>query len=1390
MCVVPTREMKSRLTTILDGSKFQKNGGCMAIGFARAKHIKRSEGKNMLLKSSYNGKLRLQFEGNTIMSGCTYDWSCRGKRENLLNHTILLPEHVDKSFSDPEHLWNRVEQFEKRKDAQVGMDFLLALPGDKIITNEQRVEITHLFAKKYFVSKGYGVQVDVHFPSHQKSYDKKSDDHDLDNTNFHAHMLITSRHFSKDGKTFSELKVNDLGPEVRYADHYTFDAMGWPLIWTQFQNEYFMNKGLDLRVDQPGAIAQIHLGPVRMRSKNAYSLLDLQNTREELNQLTSQDPNIILGKLTENKSVFTNADVETFLQKFVSDEAMGKTRELFWENSKIIQLYDKESYQPTDKFSSIEVIEEERKILRLSDRLYQNPALPSKNTITPISLNHEQRDAFNEIMNGKAISCIEGLAGTGKSHLLVALKENYESQGYRVRAFGPDNATVKVLQEKGFKDASSIHKFLFKNHFSKKKYISKGNEIWIIDEASKIANRPLLELLKAADTHNIQVVFAGNSAQLSSVERGGMFEHFCIRYGHAFLEDIQRQKNQTDREISKRLAFGDVSTAVDMISRTGGFNWCKNNEEALLKTVEKWAEDKLHFPYSTSMIIAHTNREVRQINDLVHTIRMARGEVSKKEFDCQTIFGNIRVSEGDLIEFRANSNKLFVNNGEKGVLISASENKFVVAIDNKKVIFNPKKYTSFQLGYSATCFRSQGVTLDFSYILYHSQMHQKLLYVGRTRHVHKAHCFVSETEASCISVLKKQVSRHTKGENTSNYATAQEIENLQKTQKREKNLQGLCDSDRLLHRLNGYGGKTWDYIKQNVGSFVTEIKDVRPNKGFYKVPEADLRSGVVFEVKEEKILNELQKDKSEAKLQVKKLRSPRSEAFQKLHENQRGQYRKYFEKSEISSTLQAIVESESTASSGPKALAPSFPAWQKACGERNLAAFELLRSGSNHTEILGQKGLEILKNRADRHDYCTQPTESIDVKLKENLEILLYRLFPDGPTRRDSRGFRFGNNGSLAVTCLGEKKGCYYNHENREGGGILNLIEKKMGLNKSEALEWACHFLNEPREKSIPSHFSTAKFYKTKEDKWISLTPPSGAIVSPLKTLSSYLDSEYRLISVYPYFNESGNAEFYTMRLEKKEDGKKIILPVSYGKLNQEDQPSWKIKRNNTKSGMLYNTHLLFQNPQKPILIVEGEKTADAAQNLLGNNYVVVTWLGGSSAAKDANWSQLFGKDVVIWPDNDSPGFKAASEIGVALRQVGVNSLKVVTSDILKDLPQKWDLADSLPDGKSSEFISDSLLRAESKSIGADRLSTLATQHGLTFKQLNEIICEIDNSMRDELEKKHGSKTWEIDNAILSEASKCLREKPSLTDSKKNIEKELNHSKEHYAKSGGFSIFD
>ena len=114
----------------------------------------------------------------------------------------------------------------------------------------------------------------------------------------------------------------------------------------------------------------------------------------------------------------------------------------------------------------------------------------------------------------------------------------------------------------------------------------------------------------------------------------------------------------------------------------------------------------------------------------------------------------------------------------------------------------------------------------------------------------------------------------------------------------------------------------------------------------------------------------------------------------------------------------------------------------------------------------------------------------------------------------------------------------------------------------------------------------------------------------------------------------------------------------------------------------LYRLPELLADKAKPVLVVEGEKCAEAAAGLL-TGYAVTTWPGGAKGTDKTDWLPLKGRSVTIWPDADKQGRVAASAI-VAL--VGPIVAKVAVLDP-GERAKGWDVADAIAEGWSASDL-------------------------------------------------------------------------------------------------------
>lgn len=171
--------------------------------------------------------------------------------------------------------------------------------------------------------------------------------------------------------------------------------------------------------------------------------------------------------------------------------------------------------------------------------------------------------------------------------------------------------------------------------------------------------------------------------------------------------------------------------------------------------------------------------------------------------------------------------------------------------------------------------------------------------------------------------------------------------------------------------------------------------------------------------------------------------------------------------------------------------------------------------------------------------------------------------------------------------------------------------------------------------------------------------------------------ANFALKNIYEYRSIKGELLYYVLRFEgppQSDGGKrdKEIRPVTFDL----DTWQWTMRGPKWAKRPLYRLQELAAHPDRDVLIVEGEKAADAAAKLF-DDFVVVSWAGGAKAVRHVDASPLKNRAVVIWRDNDDAGRQAEAELISLLAVCGVSSVRTV--DPSSTLVHGWDLADAVP---------------------------------------------------------------------------------------------------------------
>lgn len=211
----------------------------------------------------------------------------------------------------------------------------------------------------------------------------------------------------------------------------------------------------------------------------------------------------------------------------------------------------------------------------------------------------------------------------------------------------------------------------------------------------------------------------------------------------------------------------------------------------------------------------------------------------------------------------------------------------------------------------------------------------------------------------------------------------------------------------------------------------------------------------------------------------------------------------------------------------------------------------------------------------------------------------------------------------------------------------------------------------------------------------------------------------------YYYRSVTGKLICIVHRFDLHNGGKEVI-PASYCTNHKEGKTQWRWQAP-LEPRPIYNGHLLGQFPDAPIVLCEGEKAADACARLMPTAIAVAT-LGGSNAAKHANWGTLANRQIIIWPDADAPSMKYAQYAAKALDEV---SAQVSICLPPENVCEGWDAADAEQEGwdedKTLTFLRTAQPATEvlepdegQKKATSDRLGRTGKEKGGTSSDTDE----------------------------------------------------------------------
>lgn len=363
-----------------------------------------------------------------------------------------------------------------------------------------------------------------------------------------------------------------------------------------------------------------------------------------------------------------------------------------------------------------------------------------------------------------AVVSIQGRAGAGKSTLARVIKEQYEAKGFEVWGTSTSSSATKVLaKDTGLDDKHALNAAKLLQDLDKGKVKLTAKSVVLVDEAGMMDTETYYRLIKHSNEAGAKLVLSGESEQLAAVGFGGHLKTLSDRFHTARVTDINRQKEQAEREMVEDFASGRSHKAIKYLHDQGRVVITDTTKERVAKLVDDYFTSK--HKTEDKIVVAATNEDVDNLNDAIRERLKAQGTIGQSGVNIKGKDGYEReFSLGDRVIFtkKAKSEDLeeaTLNNSDigevkefrKGARGTITSMKLKMG-DGKEVWISTSKEQPLKHAYAVTIHKSQGQTKAQSFYFVSSNLNSlNQAYVACSRHKETVTMYLSKDQVDIMS---------------------------------------------------------------------------------------------------------------------------------------------------------------------------------------------------------------------------------------------------------------------------------------------------------------------------------------------------------------------------------------------------------------------------------------------------------------------------------------------------------------------------------------------------------------------------------------------------------------------------------------------------------------
>jgi ATP-dependent exoDNAse (exonuclease V) alpha subunit len=306
-------------------------------------------------------------------------------------------------------------------------------------------------------------------------------------------------------------------------------------------------------------------------------------------------------------------------------------------------------------FSAACVVEDERRIAVLADVLVDRTGATLSPEVAAAAvrqvesrgtrLSERQSEVAKAVMtSGHSLDLVLGVAGSGKTTTLAAVRAGFEDGGYTVLGAATSGQAALALGQGSGVNSSTVASLTWR--LDHKRLALSPRHVLVLDEAAMTSDADVGKLLAAVEASGAKLVAVGDFHQLSSVGPGGALEALAARHpGHVWtLKDNLRQADPAERHALDHLRAGHVASAINWYAGQGRLHPAPTKNLAMYEMVKAWA-------YSVdkgrdALLVAYHRDAVETLNEVAREVWEKLGKLSGPEIEAP---GGRRYRAGDRV---------------------------------------------------------------------------------------------------------------------------------------------------------------------------------------------------------------------------------------------------------------------------------------------------------------------------------------------------------------------------------------------------------------------------------------------------------------------------------------------------------------------------------------------------------------------------------------------------------------------------------------------------------------------------------------------------------------------------------------------------------------------